>query len=219
MIPTVVSYYTKNTPYEDEVKHLIASCEKFGIPYEIEGIPNLGSWEKNCCYKPQFILEKMEKINGPLLWVDADGVFVRWPKQLETLTADVGLCIIEELPDLHPCKMITGTIFFNNTKKGKELLIQWLKACQNPEDEEFPDQVALKDLLLNSNAEIFNLSTPYFTTHDLVIKEEWARDAVIVHFQASRTLKKVLNHEIIPFWDNEKVTTEKRKILETCIPQ
>ena len=64
MIPTVVSYYTKNTPYEDEIKHLIASCEKFGIPYEIDGIPNLGSWEKNCCY--QLLPAKAGSLTVPL---------------------------------------------------------------------------------------------------------------------------------------------------------
>ena len=38
----IVSFYTKNTPYEIEVLNLKKSCDQFNLPYYIEPIDNQG---------------------------------------------------------------------------------------------------------------------------------------------------------------------------------
>lgn len=65
MFPLVISFYTKNTPYQLDAHHLIASCEKFGIEHAVEGIDSYGSWELNCAYKPFFIAEKLRQFECP----------------------------------------------------------------------------------------------------------------------------------------------------------
>lgn len=213
MLPTVISYYTQDTPYEEEAKHLIASCEKFHLDYEIDGVPNLGSWGKNCCYKPQFILQKIEKLQKPVVWVDADAVFVQKPEALRNLSADFGLCIIEEIPDEHPCKMISGALYTNYTEKVKQLLKEWDKECKKYLDDDFCDQIALRNILLKSDADITNLSLPYFTVIDMVEDDSSIGDTVLIHFQASRTLKQIINKEVVPFWDHDTLSSEKKEFI------
>ena len=60
MNPLIVSYYTAGTGYEVEVQNLIASCRKLDLQADIVPIPSRGSWDKNCCYKPEFLLEKLQ---------------------------------------------------------------------------------------------------------------------------------------------------------------
>ena len=59
MFPTIICFYTPDTGYEKEVEGLIASCKKFDLPFSVDPIPNFGTWEKNCCFKPKYILKKL----------------------------------------------------------------------------------------------------------------------------------------------------------------
>lgn len=113
--PVIVSFFTKNTPYQDEVKNLIASCEKFGLETSIDGVDSFGSWELNCSYKPFFLYQKLQELKRKVLWVDADAVFVRKPTPLDIFSADLSVRINPELPDQHPSKVMSGTVFANYT--------------------------------------------------------------------------------------------------------
>jgi hypothetical protein len=88
-VPIVVSYYTKNTVYEQEAQNLICSCEQFGIDHLVEAVEDLGSWEKNCAFKPYFLQQKMKELQRPLLWVDADAMFLQKMKQEPFMEADL----------------------------------------------------------------------------------------------------------------------------------
>ncbi|MFA6119640.1 MAG: hypothetical protein WCT85_06425 [Parachlamydiales bacterium] len=77
MHPTIISCYTNDTLYEEEIKDLILSCENLNLEYSIDGYDSLESWEKNCCYKPKYILKKPLGLKKPLLWIDADGIVVK----------------------------------------------------------------------------------------------------------------------------------------------
>src|SRR3990167_8507360 len=95
-MPLVVSYYTKGTGYEEEASHLIQSCQKFAIEHCVEGIQDLGSWEKNCAFKPYFMQKKMEQYKRPLLWVDVDAVFLQPLSFEESFFADCALIKYKE---------------------------------------------------------------------------------------------------------------------------
>src|SRR5476651_1555473 len=118
MFPLVISFYTKNTPYQLDAHHLIASCEKFGVEHAVEGIDSLGSWELNCAYKPFFIAEKLRQFQRPVLWVDVDAVFVRKPKPLKLFKADFSAYYDEGLENDHSSKVRSCVIYVNNTEKG-----------------------------------------------------------------------------------------------------
>ena len=94
MTPIIICYYTKDTGYENEIENLITSCEKFSLPYVVDAIDSLGTWEKNCCYKPRYILDKITSLKRPVLWLDADCVVVQKPTLFDSLECDIALRIV-----------------------------------------------------------------------------------------------------------------------------
>lgn len=196
--PTIISFYTYDTLYQLDVQNLIASCKQFDLETEIEGVPSFGSWELNCTYKPFFILKKLEELKRPVLWVDADAVFIRSPEILEEFEADFAVHINHTLHDTDPSKVLSGTIYVNYTEKGMKVLFAWAQECRrillDPErTEEFWEQIALRNVLNRVNADIRLLSPAYIKIFDLPWDEGQNSTSVIVHYQASRRLKQSVN--------------------------
>lgn len=201
--PTVVSYYTLQTPYESEIENLLSSCKKYGIKTSVDGIDPFGTWELNCAYKPFFLLKKLQEVKGPLLWVDADGRFMQSPNWIEAFEADFSVRIHENLPWNHPSKVISSTIFVNPTKPAIRLLKFWAFTCQryltNPKRRlEFWDQIALRDALYCTctNATISSLPLSYAKIFDHPDDCKKIDLPVIEHYQASRRFKKLVDTAI-----------------------
>lgn len=197
--PVIISFYTLNTPYQLEVQNLIASCQQWGLQTSIEGVESFGSWELNCAYKPFFILQKLQELNTAVLWVDADGVFVRSPPWNKVFEADFAVRYDRSLADDHPSKVISSTVFIQQTQKAKDLVKLWAKECEKTllrpgRTEEFWDQVALRDAILSNpmGAHIESLPLAYAKIFDHPGDLEQVREAVIEHYQASRRYKKIV---------------------------
>ena len=212
MQPLIVSYYTAGTGYEEEVQNLIASCKKLDLQTDIVPIQSRGSWDKNCCYKPEFLLEKLDEHQRPVVWVDADAIFLKKPTLFDSLECDVALRTYEELPLDHPSKVYTGTVYFSNNEKVRSLLKRWAEESQKmlqEEEKEVWDQVSIKQALFGSDVDLFPLPDTYATIYDKQITPN--EDAVILHYQASRLFKKEVNNEVVPFWENEMFSQESRQ--------
>ena len=200
VLPLVISFYTLNTPYEEEVKYLQASCDAFQIESQIEGVPCSGSWEMNCAFKPIFILKKMEECKRPLLWVDADAVFVRPLEPLSVFNSDLGVRIYP-CPDDHPSKIVSATVFINNTKKARAVVKLWAEECllmlkEEGRTQEMWDQDALRRVLYTKEhgAKFDPLPVEYSKIVGHVGDEEQCQNPVIVQNQASRRYKRWINH-------------------------
>ena len=197
--PLIVSYYTKDTVYQLEVQNLIASCEKWGLEHHIEPILSYGSWEKNCCYKPFFLMEKMQQFKRPLFWVDADAVFESAPKWQEVFSKDLAIRLNKDLDDSHPSKVISGSVYINATSNAAKVLKLWGEECirsfSDPErKEEVWDQIALRDAIRNAEADIGVLPLEYTAIVGNLSDEREAGEVVIAHYQASRRFKKIINN-------------------------
>lgn len=190
-LPIIISYYTKNTPYEKEAKKLIESCEKLGLQYVIEGVANQGSWEANCAYKSQYVLDKWENLNKPVLWVDADALIIRKPTLLCGIDADFGIHKIDRW------EFASGTIFFNTSKNAGLLIKEWVNQCrQNPQEwdqthldnawEVITNQIPLKT---------FWLPESYTHIFDRHVTSGEDPEPVIRHYQASRQLKTAISDQ------------------------
>lgn len=199
--PLIVCYYTKDTLYQLEVQNLIASCEAWGLEHLVEPIASFGSWEKNCCYKPLFLLEKLQQLRRPLFWVDADGVFVKEPQWLDVFEKDLAVRINQDLDNAHPSKVITGSVFINATQGAVSVLKCWAQECidsfANPtRTHEVWDQIALRDVFLRGThgAQIGALPLGYMAIADHPLDQQKSSEFVITHYQASRRLKKIVNN-------------------------
>ena len=215
LMPTIISYYTRNTGYQKEIVHLERSIQTLGLDYQIVGIESRGSWENNCCYKPLFILEKLREIKKPILWLDADAILQQKPSLLENLQADVALFIRPHLPQDHPSKIASGTLYFRPTLAAEKLLLQWHEECQKllTQEETVWDQIGLKNAFYVSEVCSFSLPETYCAIFD---KTQITRqDIVILHYQASRLLRKEINREVVCFWQDHMLTQKEREVFST----
>ena len=82
--------------------------------------------------------------------------------------------------------------------------------------EEVWDQIALRNVLLSSDAKITPLTQPYYMVYDKIEDEAMAKKAIILHYQASRLFKKSINNLVVPFWDQEmSLQTNRKSFSET----
>ncbi len=192
-----VSFYTQDSGYEKEVKHLIASCQKLGLSTDIVPIVSKGRWDENCSYKPHFLLKMLKKHQKPIVWIDADGIVLQKPVLFETLTCDIGACIFHDLPTHHPSKIITNTIYINHTQTSHLFLSLWEKECKRliqKQKEEVWDQEVFKNVSLKMNSlSLFSLPPEYGHIYDKPLNKK----PIILHYQASRILKHTIYHQSI----------------------
>ncbi len=128
-IPLVVSYYTQDTVYEKQVQRLLESCKKWDIEHHVEAVKDQGSWEKNCAYKPYFLREKLKAFQRPLLWVDADEVFLRAFPFEEFMFADLAV-FYNPISSDPCCAASTHTIYVNATQGGYAALDLWCHSSE-----------------------------------------------------------------------------------------
>ncbi|QVL57736.1 MAG: hypothetical protein KFB93_01285 [Simkaniaceae bacterium] len=215
MFPTIISFYTENTPYEKEIEGLVSSCEKFNLPYSVDPMPNFGSWEKNCCFKPKYIQKKLFDLQKPVLWLDADAIVYQKPLLFETLEADVALHSNPLLPDNHPSKVNSGTLLFYPTSAAFSLLEKWDQETERllAVDPEPWDQISLRNVLFQTDVNVHFLDSRYCRIFTKIKDDDELKSSFFIHFQASRTLKKTLNQEVVPFWDEQTHIEQKKAEL------
>lgn len=193
----VICFYTENTPYEQEVIALRASCKTWNIPLELTALPSQGCWEKNVAIKPFFIREKLQKLKTPLFWVDADAIFLKKPNFSFLEGSDLSVRFMTLFQEDKRYALNTASLFINATKEGEELVDQWCAHCeelckQNPFPS-FVDQITLHDVLSsNKTAKIHSMPISYCKIFDIDSFFLDDKDVVIEQRQASRRFKDFL---------------------------
>lgn len=195
--PLIISFYTRKTAYEQEVKNLLISCETFELETAIEGIDSLGSWKDNVAVKPFYIRTALEKYKRPLLWVDADAVFLKKPDFSSFLSYDFSVRFMQLFENDRRFALNAATLFINHTQEGLNLVHAW---CQRTEEVmqtegtiEFLDQITLFDTLkTDRKAKILPLPISYCKIYDLDCIFIDDDEVVIEQRQASRRLKETI---------------------------
>jgi len=121
---TIINCYTKK--YENDATLLRKSLKKFNLKTShIQEYKDSGDWNINLKQKPKFIKEKLQELQSPVVWTDADSVLLQYPALLNTLNCDIA--IWRDWKN----KISTGTIYFNNTKGGLYVLDEWINRYNN----------------------------------------------------------------------------------------
>ncbi|MHA1592739.1 MAG: hypothetical protein ACTSUP_09740 [Candidatus Heimdallarchaeaceae archaeon] len=139
-MPIIISHYTKNTPYEKEVKRLRASLEKFDLDHEIEGINSLGSWRANsnyCAWQIQKMLKKYYP--RPVLRVDADAVFQQYPSLLEKKNFNPDVAAVIWYQYRTGGELLGGTLYFANNERTTRVVDNWVNLCKSLPHKRNPD--------------------------------------------------------------------------------
>ena len=205
----VVAFYTLNNMYEEEVKGLIESCEKFNIRIVTRGYESRGRWARNCAIKPEFLLDMLEEHNEDVLYLDADAR-IRKPPVLfmNEFNHDIGIHIMNyhkgsntREGGLGPIslggkaitcgKVLSGTIYLKNNERVKNMVRRWIKdQILHPHKW---DQKTLKHILSTEcgdlNLDICNIPPNY--THMIGPAMANFGDPIIEHMQVSKIFKKL----------------------------
>lgn len=182
-MPTVVSFYTVGTGYEQEAAGLRMCCETLGLTHDIRGVASRGSWEANCAMKAAFVRDRWAEHEHGVVWIDADARIARTPDLFRMHGADFAI---------HLCngwQFASGTVCFWKTHSASRLLDRWVEYCDS--DPMRWDQVSL-DLAWESVVRTDDLITvwlPQSYTKIFDHRTEDPRGPVIEHHQASRRLK------------------------------
>lgn len=138
---TVISYYTRNTPYEQEVKNLIQSLNKFKIPHDIRFIDSLGSWQANTFYKARFIRDmiqvRKEAGDEAVVWLDADAVVLRPLEIFDNIDTDTAFYFYSGsryAQRTNGRELISATMFFRINNRVVDLLDRWIEKNKNQAD-------------------------------------------------------------------------------------
>lgn len=185
----IVSYYTKNTPYEKIAGKFIESLKSVGFcdKYYVAGINSFGTWNSNTNYKPSFIYNCLQKFQRPVIWIDCDAIVREAPILFDSLTdRNVDLAFHKR----RKREVLTGTLFVNYNNKVMDFLSKWIDmVASNPNVWE---QKNLQTVLQKEQHDLFvyDLPASYCCIYDLMPKNgEITTMPIIEHFQASRKLK------------------------------
>jgi len=182
--PVIVSFYTKGTGYEEQVKQLKVTLKRFNLENDVVGIADKGSWHKNTYYKPLFIQRMMKKHHGrSIVYVDADAKMRMNPVLFNNLKCDFA-CHFH-----HPKKeLLSGTLYFGDTKGARYLVKKWIE-----EDKLHPDTpMPQKNLRAVFDREKKNIKWKALPVEYCMIYDSRSRyrvNPVVEHFQLSRQYK------------------------------
>ena len=191
--PVIVSFYTKGTGYEEQVKQLKITLKRFNLENDIVGIADRGSWHKNTYYKAQFIQRMMNKHRGrSIVYVDADAKMRMNPVLFNNFKYDFAC-------HFHMGKeLLSGTLYFGNTKGARQLVKKWIE-----EDKLHPDtNMPQKNLRTVFNREKKKIKWKALPVEYCMIYDSRSRyrvNPVIEHFQLSRKYKgsKTKRHKLM----------------------
>ena len=128
----LVSFYSDvedKTYYSDNSKRLKAECLSLGIPCDIREKESLGTYQLNCLSKPQFILDTMEELNRPVLWMDVDSKLHKPLDIFDTFDESVDLVVATSNGMLSGMK--ASPLYFGNTDIARTFIGAWISTTKD----------------------------------------------------------------------------------------
>lgn len=199
MKPTVLSFFTPDGPYPRMAERLERSCKRLELNHLIAEVVSQGSWVKNVAQKAAYILRWARTLEGPVLWVDADGELVGPPELLYDCSEDFAVYADPKprrwrplgreklaLPPewKGPAKwFLTGTLWFNCTPHALAFLVEWAReAAKRPKAYQ---QLLLQEVWCRVKPSTLWLPQAYTKIRNMSWKPDETGPEVIVHDLAS----------------------------------
>ena len=181
----IVSAYTVNTAYENEVKDLEESINKFGYEYKLYPYESKKDWVLNTMQKPKFILQALKDNPGKdVLWIDADAIIKERLSLFDDNTINCDIVLHRFQHNKHiPNEVLSGTLYIKNN----DIMLKMLEEWSNMKDVNM-DQRHLQYLVDKKYArkiKVGNLPETYVKIRPHKVNIENVA-GVITHKQASR---------------------------------
>jgi len=183
----VVSGYTRGTAYADEVKHLEASLEQFGVPFKTYPYDSCGDWTRNTMVKARLVKLAMIEFPGDVvIWVDADAVITTRPDFFFDLpSCDFDICCHYLSSPYNKSELLTGTIAFNGASElARHIADEWVSSPEVDWDQRILQRVIRK----SSGANVMRMPSDYIKIRP-VGHPSHISQGVVFHKQLSRDQK------------------------------
>jgi hypothetical protein len=177
----VVSYFTNG--YEEDISTLVHSLQKHYIPYSIEKVEDKGSWIANANFKPTYLLEMMQRLKAPLIWIDADAEIKKYPMLFHLLDCDLGAHYRKRGEYI---ELLTGTLFLNYSKSMYEVVKEWAVESERWAKSGVWEQKILQEIVgrKKGKLDVYHFPASYCQIFDQ--PDMCEEPGVVVHYQASR---------------------------------
>lgn len=196
----IVSFYTLNTQYTDIChKYLMASLSNLNLHSDVRGVPNLGSWNRNTSYKPDFLVHMLDQHpNEDIVFVDADAEILEYPKLFEEIPEEYNFAfhMLDKstwynrvYPEDNRFELLTGTLFIRNNDLSKEVVKQWAGECASSREWE---QRILQRIIKDRGIKCYSLPLSYCYIKSLPngsLPNVKVDKVFIAHNQVSRLFK------------------------------
>lgn len=123
----VISFYSDidgKTYYSDHAKRIKTQLDSLGIPNDIREKPSLGTYQKNCLSKPQFIYTLLVEKQRPIVWLDIDSDVRKSLSIFDRFNGNTDLVVACSHPKLHAAK--ASPIYLDFNSKTLEFLQHWI---------------------------------------------------------------------------------------------
>lgn len=194
--PIYISYYTIDTPYEEEVKKLAASLIQFELPHELWGLPSLGSWAKNVSQISNVCREAVDKYpDRPVVFICADCIIRQRPELLEKMPSDIDFAVHYGLYHKRIGRQVNGSCYyFAPTDEAKILVREYERRCMvELAANDFPrwEEKVMQEIIDEGKwkGKWLNLPGTYSKIFDNEIQDGANEPPVIELFQASRRFR------------------------------
>jgi hypothetical protein len=119
--------YDQSKYYEICANRLKSQIESFGGTLIVEQPKLIDSYLLNCMEKPKIILNILNKIKNPLIWIDADCYIRKLPKEFDNLNeCDIGFILRN-----HDYKTPhSAIIYFNYNENVVRFIKKWIEKCE-----------------------------------------------------------------------------------------
>ncbi|QER38698.1 glycosyltransferase family 77 protein [Acinetobacter suaedae] len=136
---TIFGFHTDDNLYRKHAQILQRSAEKFDINVHFSEFSK-DDWQKIIAFKPVFIAQMRRKLEGPILFVDADAIILKDIRPFfESIQEDIAVHYI------NGNRLISSTILINDTPNARLLINEWER--RQLEQPERWDQVVLQELI------------------------------------------------------------------------
>lgn len=199
----IATFVSEGTPYEDIInKYLLKSCQKLGLPLQIAHSVNCNNWYRNVAEKPLIIRNILSTMDDDtcLVFLDADCTIEKYPILFEKIPEEYDIAF--HMLDWNVwygykqpkpvTELLTGTMFFRNRPLVKQLCMEWYETAKitNVWEQKILEKIIKK----YKDLRIYQLPLEYIYMNKRPRGQEplVKLDPVIIHYQKSRELKKVI---------------------------
>lgn len=189
------SFFTPD--YTEPASRLVNSLHAHDLDYDVQKVPDAGTWMANCARKPKFIYEQLAKMPGrPVVWTDADSEVIQGPSLFEEsigLMSGIDAAVCEYTWKAYPKReTFSGTIWFAPTPGALRLVDIWA-ALQTVSPNEMDQRVLARavELARAEGVRVATLPVEYCFITDLHRREWPDKKPVFEHFQHSRIRRRL----------------------------